>query len=43
LGWNDARKASPQAIIDYLVVAGEKWANGRPQEDDVTFVVMKLK
>ncbi len=33
--------ASPQAIIDYLVTAGEKWANGRPQEDDVTFVVIK--
>ncbi len=35
--------ASPQIIIDYLVAAGEKWANGRPQEDDVTFVVMKIK
>ncbi|MCI0692283.1 SpoIIE family protein phosphatase [candidate division KSB1 bacterium] len=33
---------SPQAIIDYMVAAGEKWANGRPQEDDVTFVVMKV-
>jgi serine phosphatase RsbU (regulator of sigma subunit) len=35
--------ASPQAIIDYLVAAGEKWANGRAQEDDVTFVVVKVK
>jgi len=35
--------ASPQAIIDYLVATGEKWANGRPQEDDVTFVVVKMK
>lgn len=34
---------SPQAIIDYMIAAGEKWANGRPQEDDVTFVVMKIK
>ncbi len=33
---------SPQAIIDYLVAAGEKWANGRAQEDDVTFVVVKV-
>ncbi|MFQ5606212.1 MAG: PP2C family protein-serine/threonine phosphatase, partial [bacterium] len=34
---------SPQAIIDHLVAAGDKWANGRPQDDDVTFVVMKMK
>jgi len=34
--------ASPQAIIDYPVATGEKWANGRAQEDDVTFVVMKV-
>jgi len=33
----------PEAIIDYLVAAGEKWANGRPQDDDVTFVVVKVK
>jgi hypothetical protein len=26
-----------------LAQAGERWANGRPQEDDVTFVVMKIK
>ncbi len=32
-----------QAIIDYMVAAGEKWANGRPQDDDVTFVVVKMK
>jgi serine phosphatase RsbU (regulator of sigma subunit) len=37
----EAAHASPQAIIDYLVAAGEKWANGRTQEDDVTFVVIK--
>jgi len=34
---------SPQAIIDYMIATGEKWANGRPQEDDVTFVVVKMK
>ncbi|MCI0692284.1 serine/threonine-protein phosphatase [candidate division KSB1 bacterium] len=32
----------PQAIIDYLVAAGEKWTNGRAQEDDVTMVVVKV-
>jgi len=24
-----------------MVAAGEKWGNGRPQDDDVTFVVIK--
>jgi ligand-binding sensor domain-containing protein/serine phosphatase RsbU (regulator of sigma subunit) len=35
--------ASPQAIISHLVKAGQEWANGHPQEDDVTFVVLKVK
>jgi serine phosphatase RsbU (regulator of sigma subunit) len=34
---------SPQEIIDHLTRAGEAWAQGRPQDDDVTFVVIKLK
>jgi serine phosphatase RsbU (regulator of sigma subunit) len=34
---------SPQEIINHLVEAGEKWADGRPQDDDVTFVVIKVK
>ena len=34
---------SPGQVIDHLVDEGKKWANGRPQEDDVTFVVMKVK
>jgi serine phosphatase RsbU (regulator of sigma subunit) len=33
----------PHEIIAHLTQAGERWANGRPQEDDVTFVVMKIK
>jgi len=32
----------PAEIIAHLNRAGEKWANGHPQEDDVTFVVMKV-
>ncbi len=32
-----------QTIIDELVKAGDKWANGRPNDDDVTFVVVKAK
>ena len=33
----------PERVIEHLVETGKKWANGRPQEDDVTFVVMKVK
>lgn len=34
---------SPNEIIEYMKNAGEAWANGRDQEDDVTFVVIKMK
>ena len=34
---------SPEEIIEHLKKAGEEWANGRDQEDDVTFVVIKIK
>jgi serine phosphatase RsbU (regulator of sigma subunit) len=34
---------SPEEIIEHLKKAGEAWANGRDQEDDVTFVVIKMK
>ena len=34
---------SPQAIIAHLKHAGEAWANGRAQQDDVTFVVVKVR
>jgi serine phosphatase RsbU (regulator of sigma subunit) len=33
----------PQAIIEHLIKGGDEWANGRPQGDDVTFVVVKVK
>ncbi len=33
----------PEEIIRCLVKEGENWANGKPQDDDVTFVVIKLK
>lgn len=33
---------SPQQIIDRFVEAGDQWAQGRPQDDDVTFVVLKV-
>ena len=32
----------PQEIIHRLVEAGDTWANGKPQDDDVTLVVLKV-
>ncbi len=34
---------SPEEIIEHLKKAGEAWANGRVQQDDMTFVVVKIK
>ena len=33
----------PDEIIAHLNEAGERWSNGRPQDDDITFVVLKVK
>lgn len=38
----EAATRAPQEIIAHLTQAGEAWANGRPQDDDVTFVVLKV-
>jgi sigma-B regulation protein RsbU (phosphoserine phosphatase) len=38
-----AAARSPSEIIECLADAGESWAKGRPQDDDVTFVVLKVK
>jgi serine phosphatase RsbU (regulator of sigma subunit) len=35
--------AHPRQIIEQLVQLGDEWGNGRPQDDDVTFVVMKKR
>jgi serine phosphatase RsbU (regulator of sigma subunit) len=37
----EVAEQSPEEIIDHFVRAGEAWAAGRPQDDDVTFVVLK--
>jgi sigma-B regulation protein RsbU (phosphoserine phosphatase) len=34
---------SPQEIIDDLSRMGESWAGGKPQDDDMTFMVLKMK
>ena len=33
----------PKAIIDHLFKAGTSWADGEPQADDVTLVVIKVR
>jgi len=50
LGYEQARTVlaevapqSPPDIIQRFVQAGEAWAGGEPQNDDVTFVVAKVK
>ena len=32
-----------QEMIEYFSKAGEQWENGRPQDDDVSFVVLKVQ
>ncbi|MCI0494443.1 SpoIIE family protein phosphatase, partial [candidate division KSB1 bacterium] len=34
---------NPEKIIDYFIDVAEQWRNGRVQDDDVTFVVLKMK
>ncbi len=38
-----AAQLAPQAIIEHFVRVGDQWAAGHPQDDDVTFVVLKVK
>jgi len=39
--FNDAINNKPDEIIDKLVKAGDNWMNGRIQDDDITFVVIR--
>ncbi len=39
----EAAGGSPEQIIAHLQKEEKAWANGRLQDDDVTFVVMKMK
>jgi serine phosphatase RsbU (regulator of sigma subunit) len=41
--FHEVANESPESIIKHLVNAGEKWAHGRAQDDDITFVVLKAK
>lgn len=39
----EAARHAPRQIIEHLVSVGDSWAGGRAQDDDVTFVVLKVK
>jgi ligand-binding sensor domain-containing protein/serine phosphatase RsbU (regulator of sigma subunit) len=39
----EAGPIAPQDVIDRFSEVAEGWANGRPQDDDVTMIVMRLK
>jgi len=39
--FNDAINNQPDEIINKLVTAGDDWMNGRIQDDDITFVVIR--
>lgn len=41
--FNEVSKQKPEKIIDYLNDYGSKWTNGRENDDDITFVVIKAK
>jgi serine phosphatase RsbU (regulator of sigma subunit) len=34
---------TPDEIIQRLTAGGEDWADGRPQDDDITLIVLKMK
>jgi serine phosphatase RsbU (regulator of sigma subunit) len=36
-------QSSPHQIIRHLLQKGKEWSNGRPQNDDMTFVVIKVE
>jgi ligand-binding sensor domain-containing protein/serine phosphatase RsbU (regulator of sigma subunit) len=41
--FNDVIENSPDTIIKKLVEAGDNWMDGRNQDDDMTFVVIRVK
>ena len=41
--FEDIADQPPKAIIDHLLKASTAWADGEPQADDVTLVVIKVK
>jgi serine phosphatase RsbU (regulator of sigma subunit) len=40
--FNETIENTPNTIIEKLVEAGDNWMNGRNQDDDITFIVIKV-
>ncbi len=40
---NDFIGSPPGVIIEKLVEAGDRWMGGRPQDDDISFVIIRFK
>ena len=38
-----AAKGTPEEIVERLLQDGEEWAEGRPQDDDITLGVLEAK
>ncbi|MGH7451272.1 MAG: SpoIIE family protein phosphatase, partial [bacterium] len=41
--FKEVGQVASEQIVEHLVKAGKAWANGQPQNDDVTLVVVKVK
>jgi serine phosphatase RsbU (regulator of sigma subunit) len=41
--FKETAERSADEIVAHLNEAGERWSHGRPQDDDITFVVLKVK
>lgn len=41
--YEETASRSAAEIIRHLVAGCEQWQNGKPQNDDITFVVLKFK
>ena len=39
----EAASGTPEAICEALLQGSKEWAEGRPQDDDITLVVLKAK
>jgi serine phosphatase RsbU (regulator of sigma subunit) len=39
----EAARGTPEEIVERMLQGGEEWAEGRPQDDDITLVVLKAK
>jgi serine phosphatase RsbU (regulator of sigma subunit) len=41
--FGEVASQSPGKIIEHFLRVGEVWANGKGQQDDMTFIVLKVK